>query len=113
MALTPLTLAPLTALSPLDGRYFKKVASLSDTFSEFGLIRLRLRVELEWLKALGRETAIAEVPAFSPSAMEELERVAATFCLEDAEQVKAIETRTNHDVKALEYWIKERLASNT
>ncbi len=113
MALTPLTLSPLTALSPLDGRYFKKVASLSDIFSEFGLIRLRLRVELEWLKALGREAAIAEVPAFSPSAMEELERVADTFSVEDAEQVKAIETRTNHDVKALEYWIKERLASNT
>ena len=105
-------LTPLTALSPLDGRYFDKVSSLSGTFSEFGLIRLRLHVELEWLKALGREPGIAEVPAFSPATLTELDALVAGFSTGDAEAVKAIEARTNHDVKALEYWLKQRLSGN-
>jgi len=105
-------LTPLNALSPLDGRYFHKVASLSSTFSEFGLIRLRLRVELEWLKALSAEPAIAEVPAFSPDTLAQLDTLVRDFSEADAQAVKAIETRTNHDVKALEYWLKECLAGN-
>ncbi len=72
-------LTPLNALSPLDGRYFHKVASLSSTFSEFGLIRLRLRVELEWLKALSAEPAIAEVPAFSPDTLRSARYAGAGF----------------------------------
>src|SRR5207344_3080743 len=105
-------LTPLTALSPLDGRYFSKVAALSDMFSEFGLIRLRLRVEVEWLKALGNASDIGEVPAFSPAAAGQFDALVAEFSERDAEAVKAIEARTNHDVKALEYWLKERLAGN-
>ena len=107
-----MAISPLTALSPLDGRYRNKVASLHDTFSEFGLIRLRLLVEVEWLKALSRERAIAEVPAFSAQTLEQLDALCAQFSVADAEAVKQIEARTNHDVKALEYWLKQRLASN-
>src|SRR3954453_3027403 len=107
-----MAISPLTALSPLDGRYRNKVASLHDTFSEFGLIRLRLLVEVEWLKALSRERAIAEVPAFSAQTLEQLDALCTQFSVPDAEAVKQIEARTNHDVKALEYWLKQRLAGN-
>src|SRR5690349_21410983 len=112
-AQNPMAISPLTALSPLDGRYRNKVASLHDTFSEFGLIRLRLLVEVEWLKALSREPGIAEVPAFSAQTLAQLDALCAQFSVADAEAVKQIETRTNHDVKALEYWLKPRLAGNT
>ena len=105
-------LTPLNALSPLDGRYSSKVSSLSNTFSELGLIRLRLRVEIEWLKALSRDPAIAEVPPFSAGADAQVEALLAGFSESDAEAVKAIEARTNHDVKALEYWLKQRLSSS-
>jgi adenylosuccinate lyase len=107
-----MALSPLTALSPLDGRYRSKVSALQDAFSEFGLIRLRLRVEIEWLKALSREAAIAEVPAFSADTLAQLERLSADFSVADAEGVKQVEARTNHDVKALEYWLKQRLEDN-
>ena len=107
-----MALSPLTALSPLDGRYRSKLASLPDTFSEYGLIRLRLLVEVEWLKALSREPAIAEVPAFSAQTLAQLDALTAEFSVADAEAVKQIEARTNHDVKALEYWLKARLAAN-
>ncbi|MFN7086953.1 MAG: adenylosuccinate lyase [Burkholderiales bacterium] len=103
---------PLTALSPLDGRYHGKVAALRDHFSEFALIRHRVRVEIEWLKALSRETALAEVPPFSAATVAELDALAAGFSAEDGEAVKAIEARTNHDVKAVEYFLKDRLAAN-
>ena len=106
-------LTSLNALSPLDGRYFAKVSSLSDLFSEFGLIKLRLRVEIEWLKALGRAPDIAEVPEFSSATVGQLDGLVKDFSERDAEAVKTIEARTNHDVKALEYWLKERLAGNT
>ena len=106
-------LTSLNALSPLDGRYFSKASSLSDLFSELGLIKLRLRVEIEWLKALGRAPDIAEVPEFSPATVGQLDALVSDFSERDAEAVKAIEARTNHDVKALEYWLKERLAGNT
>jgi len=102
----------LLALSPLDGRYASKVESLRAHFSEFGLIRARVRVEIEWLKALAAEPALAEVPAFSAATIAELDRALADFSLADAEAIKAIESRTNHDVKAVEYWLKERFAAN-
>ncbi len=105
-------LAPLTALSPLDGRYESKVASLRDHFSEYGLIRNRVRVEVEWLKALAAEPALAEIPPFSAATVAELDGVIAHFSVADGEAIKAIEARTNHDVKAMEYWLKERLAHN-
>ena len=101
----------LTALSPLDGRYAGKVESLSAHFSEFGLIRNRIRVEIEWLLALS-SAGFAEVPAFSPASRAALTTAAEQFTVADAEAVKAIEARTNHDVKAVEYWLKERFRDN-
>ena len=100
--------AALTALSPLDGRYSGKVAALRDRFSEFGLIRDRVRAEIAWLIALADEPAIAEVPAFPPPIRASLTAAGEAFALADAERVKAIERTTNHDVKAVEYWLKER-----
>jgi len=105
-----MSLTPLTALSPLDGRYHTKVAALSEYFSEYALIRYRVQVEVEWLKALAAAPAIAEVPPFSRATAKRLSAEATGFQAQDAEAVKAIETRTNHDVKAIEYWLRERLA---
>jgi adenylosuccinate lyase len=105
--------AALTALSPLDGRYHAKVAALRDHFSELALIRYRVLIEVEWLKALSRETAIAEVPRFSAPTVSQLDALAAGFSAEDGETVKAIEAKTNHDVKAVEYFLKEKLAGNS
>jgi adenylosuccinate lyase len=102
----------LTALSPLDGRYRRTGARLAPYFSEFGLIRYRVKVEIEWLKALAAEPAIAEVPPFSPATIAELDAVADGFSLADAEAVKAHERVTNHDVKAVEYFLKDRLVRN-
>ena len=103
---------PLTALSPLDGRYQSKVEVLRPYFSEFALIRYRVRVEVEWLKALSHESAIEEIAPFSAATISVLDEVAATFSVADAMQVKVIEARTNHDVKAVEYWLKQRFAAN-
>jgi adenylosuccinate lyase len=103
---------PLTALSPLDGRYHSKVGALRELFSELGLIRLRTLVEVEWLKSLARESAIAEVAPFSAATVTALDALVAGFSEADGEAVKAIEARTNHDVKAIEYFLKERLAGN-
>jgi len=100
----------LTALCPLDGRYGAKVAALRDYFSEYGLIRYRVRIELAWLRHLAAEPGITELPALSPAATAALERIEAEFDLAAAERIKAIEATTNHDVKAVEYFIKERLA---
>jgi adenylosuccinate lyase len=100
----------LTALSPLDGRYAGKLDALRPHFSEYGLVRSRVRIEIAWLVALANEPAIAEVPPFPPAALAELERAAADFSVGDAARVKAIERETNHDVKAVEYWLKERFA---
>ncbi len=110
MDLTALT--ALTALTPLDGRYRRTGDKLAPFFSEFGLIRYRVKVEVEWLKALAAEPDIAEVPAFSPATQVELDGVAGEFSLADAEAVKAFEKETNHDVKAVEYFLKAKLADN-
>ncbi len=104
--------SPLTALSPLDGRYHGKVSGLRDHFSEHGLIRNRVKVEVEWLKALAAEPKLAEIAPFSPATVAELDAVVARFSTEDGEAVKAIEATTNHDVKAMEYWLKKRLGHN-
>ena len=103
-------LAALTALSPLDGRYAAKVAPLREHFSEFGLIRARVRVEIAWLSALADEPGIPEVAPFASAARIALADAAASFTAADALRVKALERTTNHDVKAVEYWLKERFA---
>ena len=104
---------PLTALSPLDGRYAAQTRALQDHFSEFALIRWRVRVEIEWLKALAAEPTFSALKPFSAATDAELTQVAAAFSLADAERVKAIEATTNHDVKAVEYWLREKFAGNT
>ena len=101
---------PIAALSPLDGRYAKSVEALRPIFSEYGLMRARVKVELSWLKALAAEPKITEIPAFSDFTLAEIDKVIENFSLEDAAAVKAIEATTNHDVKAIEYWLKERFA---
>ncbi len=101
----------LTALSPLDGRYRDKVVRLCEHFSELGLIRYRVRVEIEWLKAL-MGAGLGEINSLSPATIEQLDRLVQDFSIADGEAVKAIETRTNHDVKAIEYWLREKLSVN-
>ena len=100
---------PLLALSPVDGRYAGKVDALRPIFSEYGLIRARVRVEVEWLLALAAEPGIVELPAFSAEAIARLRALADAFGPDDAARVKKIEATTNHDVKAVEYFIKEQL----
>ena len=101
--------SPLTALSPLDGRYHSKVASLRTIFSEFGLIRRRVQVEVAWLKALSGNTQIPEVHALSAQAAGFLDELVETFSEQDAAEVKEIEATTNHDVKAVEYFLKSKV----
>ena len=101
-------LTALTALSPLDGRYERKVAALRNYFSEFALIKYRVHVEIEWLIALAGEPKIPECAAFSRNTIDALRAAAANFSVDDAGRVKAIEATTNHDVKAVEYWLQER-----
>jgi adenylosuccinate lyase len=105
-----MTLTALTALSPLDGRYHSTVEGLRGHFSEYGLIRYRVLIEIEWLKALSNEPGIKELPPFSPATIAHLVQLEAQFSEADAEQIKSIERRTNHDVKAIEYWLREKLA---
>src|SRR5712692_7609716 len=105
-------LSPLSALSPLDGRYHKQLEPLRACFSEAALFRYRIAVEIRWLLALAAEPAIAEIKPFSKGTTAELERIIETFSEEDAAQAKAIEAETKHDVKAIEYWLKKRLAGN-
>jgi adenylosuccinate lyase len=105
-------LTPLNALSPLDGRYQTKLDPLRACFSEYALIRHRMLVEVEWLKALAAEPALKEIAPFSAETLKELDTAIASFGETEAAQVKAIEARTNHDVKALEYWLKERFDGN-
>ncbi|MDH4286122.1 MAG: adenylosuccinate lyase [Gallionella sp.] len=106
------TLTKLTALSPLDGRYHAKVEALRDHFSEFGLIRYRVLIEIEWLKSLSAQGGVPEIAPFSAATLAQLDAINAAFCEDDALAIKAIEKRTNHDVKAVEYWLRDKLAAN-
>ena len=105
-------LSALTAISPVDGRYASKTTALRPIFSEFGLIRYRAIVEVRWLQKLASHAGIPEVPAFSAQANSLLDEIARTFSLADAQRVKDIEKTTNHDVKAIEYLLKEKVAGN-
>jgi adenylosuccinate lyase len=104
--------SPLGALSPLDGRYAKSADPLRPYFSEAALIRHRVLVELEWLKALAAERRIKELKPFSRPTAAALDRLVAGFTETDATHIKNIEAETNHDVKAIEYWLKGKLAKN-
>lgn len=106
------TLNTLCALSPLDGRYADKLDPLRAHFSEYGLIKRRVRVEIEWLKALAAAPQIEGIAAFSPATIAALDQAAREFSVEDAENIKVREKTTNHDVKAMEYWLKDRFADN-
>ncbi|WP_300480204.1 adenylosuccinate lyase [Shewanella sp.] len=106
-------LSALTAISPVDGRYGSKTASLRGIFSEFGLTKYRVQVEINWLKLLADCPDISEVPTLSASAIAVLDGIKDNFNEQDALRVKAIESTTNHDVKAVEYFIKEKIAGNT
>jgi len=108
-----MSLTTLNALSPLDGRYQSKLDALRPYFSEYALIKHRAWVEVEWLKALAGAPELAEIAPFSAETILELDAAITNFSEADASQVKAIEARTNHDVKALEYWLKEKFDSNT
>ena len=107
-----MSFSALTALSPLDGRYAGKLDALRPAFSEYGLIRRRLQVEIEWLKLLAAEPHFSEIPPFASETLAELDALVVDFGPLEAGEVKAIEAVTNHDVKALEYWIRKRLVNN-
>jgi len=107
-----MNLNSLTAVSPIDGRYGGKTADLRPVFSEYGLIRQRVTVEVRWLQSLASHPAITEVPAFSEATREQLEQIVTGFSEADAQRVKEIERTTNHDVKAVEYLLKEKIAGN-
>lgn len=106
-----LELSSLTAVSPIDGRYASKCADLRGIFSEFGLMRFRVTVEVEWLKKLAATPAIKEVPAFSTEAIAFLNNIVKNFNVEDAQAIKKHESVTNHDVKAVEYFLKDKVAT--
>jgi adenylosuccinate lyase len=112
MDLGEMNLDALTALSPVDGRYGRNTVDLRPIFSEYGLIRHRVQVEVRWLEALAAESAIGEVAPLSDAARGHLEKLVDDFRLEYAQRVKNIEKTTNHDVKAVEYFIKEHIAGN-
>jgi len=102
----------LNALSPVDGRYASKVDELRPIFSEFGLIKARVTVEVRWLQALSEKPEIAEVPSFADETHQLLDAIVSEFSLDDAQRIKDIESTTNHDVKAVEYFLKEKTADN-
>ena len=99
-------------MAALDGRYQTKLDPLRPYFSEYALIKYRASVEVEWLKALAAAKELQEIAPFSAETIKELDAAIANFSEADAAQVKAIEARTNHDVKALEYWLKEKFDAN-
>ena len=105
-------LSALSAISPIDGRYGSKTASLRGVFSEFGLIKSRVTVEVRWLQALSAHPEITEVPAFDSDAQALLDGIVSDFSEADAQAIKTIEATTNHDVKAVEYFIKNKIADN-
>ena len=106
-----MTFNNLTSISPIDGRYSDKTSPLKAIFSEFGLIKYRLLVEVRWLEAMSNNQLISEVPKFSPQSNAALLAIADNFSLEDAKSIKEIERTTNHDVKAVEYFLKEKVSS--
>ncbi|MFT7258381.1 MAG: adenylosuccinate lyase [Glaciecola sp.] len=108
-----MNLSALTALSPVDGRYGAKTKELREYFSEYGLIKQRVIVEVRWLQALSKHQDITEVPIFGKEANQVLNNIVDQFCEADAQRVKDIEATTNHDVKAVEYFLKEKVADNT
>ncbi len=110
---TFMELNELSAISPIDGRYRSKTSQLDTIFSEFGLIKYRTIIEVEWLKAMSQNADIAEVPKFSKSAVSHLNDLIKDFSVENAQRVKEIEKTTNHDVKAVEYFLKESVGSNS
>ena len=105
-------LSELTAISPIDGRYGSKTSDYREIFSEYGLIRYRVLVEIRWLQALAEHPQIKEVPPLSASAHDALDTIFNQFSLDDAQRVKTIERTTNHDVKAVEYFLKEKISTN-
>ena len=107
-----MTLSTLTAISPIDGRYASKVDALRPIASEFGLMRARVEVELAWIKSLASNPQINEVPPLSEQAIAHIDAIVADFSEADGESIKVIERTTNHDVKAIEYFIKEQFAVN-
>ena len=107
-----MNLSELTAVSPIDGRYAAKTASLREIFSEYGLIKRRVEVEVRWLEKLASHNGIPEVAKLSADATKVLNNLVTEFSLDDAARVKEIESTTNHDVKAVEYLIKERTDGN-
>ena len=107
-----LELNELTAISPVDGRYGSKTAALRDLFSEYGLIKHRVLVEIRWFQALADHSEISEVPTLDNDAQKVLNGIADNFSLADAERIKTIERTTNHDVKAVEYFLKEKIQGN-
>ena len=107
-----MTRSPLTAISPIDGRYADKVIEFRPIFSEYGLIHFRVQVEIRWLQALANDPKITEVPTLSSSANQQLNTIISAFSESDAQQIKDIEKTTNHDVKAVEYFLKEKFSDN-
>ena len=105
-------LTALTAISPVDGRYAGKTEALRPFFSEYGLLRARVEVELRWLHLLGNNASIQEVPKLSQEAEAFLDNIINSFSVEDAQEIKDIERETNHDVKAVEYFIKRKFKDN-
>jgi adenylosuccinate lyase len=106
------TLSALNAISPVDGRYGNKTIALRKIFSEFGLIRFRVEVEVRWLQQLSRHTGIPEVSAFSAATNQYLDKIVSDFNEQDAQAIKDIERTTNHDVKAVEYFLKKKFVGN-
>ena len=104
-------LSTLTAISPIDGRYSNKCDELRDIFSEYGLLKYRVQVEVTWLKKLASCEGIAEVPALSQDSINFLDNIVKNFSVGDAQRIKDIEKTTNHDVKAVEYFLKEQVAN--
>jgi adenylosuccinate lyase len=107
-----MSIATLTAISPLDGRYHEKMAPLRSIFSEFGLMRFRVLVEIRWLQTLATHAQLPELPTFSAAANKLLDDIVTQFSEKDAQRIKEIEQGINHDVKAVEYFLKERFAAN-
>ena len=103
----------LTAISPVDGRYGAKTAALRDLFSEYGLIKYRVTVEVRWFQALADHPDISEVPTLDNDAQTLLNSIIDDFSISDAERIKTIERTTNHDVKAVEYFLKEKIKNNS